>query len=353
MSWIIEKRYKELLALHNWVLKQQLLLVGEPTTALPPFPEAPIFDSRDIKEIAVERKKPLENYLNYLFSVPSIVNQNQFKIFFETYRTQTMTNKKVLIPLPERDFDLTQVAVLWKILKANGIKVEFASELGATSIVNPDHLKKPDLLNVSMFYPAFEPRRYFMELEKDPSFNSPVPFSEINANEYTGMVLIAGNTANVKHYLECKLLQSKVQDFWALKRPLGAIGQAVLIMVRTVDINAKHPLIHYKRTTCYPKLIEFVGKLNPFGSSSIYIETVEDEVIRQLSGPQFFNTSRDVFWDSLFDLNGFTCQDDWYLSARWEGDAYTFSTAFTKMILDCAFEYQPPPEETNSKESNE
>jgi putative intracellular protease/amidase len=275
--------------------------------------------------------------------IPAVANQKQFQIFFETYRTQPITNKKVIIPLPERDFDLTQTAVLWKILKANGIKVEFASEAGEKAVVNPDHLRKPDIINVSMFYPAFEPRRYFMEMEKDSSFLQPIPYAEIKAEEYTGMVLIAGNTLTVKHYLECKLLQSKVQDFWSLKRPVGAIGQAVLIMVRTVD-NNKQPLIHFKRTTSYPKLIEFVGKLNPFSSSSVYIETTEDEVIRNLNGPHFFSTSRDVFWDNLFELAGFIVKDDWYLSARWEGDSYTFSAAFAKMVLDCPFENHPDPE---------
>ena len=36
----------------------------------------------------------------------------------------------VLIPIPDRDFDPTEVAVSWHVLKANGHRVVFATESG-------------------------------------------------------------------------------------------------------------------------------------------------------------------------------------------------------------------------------
>jgi len=212
------------------------------------------------------------------------------------------------------------------------------------AVPNPEQLKKPDwVVSVSMFYPAFESRRYYMELEKDPSFMQPIPYASINPEKYTGIALLGGNTPSLKHFLECKILQSKIQDFWALKRPLGAIGQGVLVLARTTEADSKNSLIYNKKTTCYPKWIDLIGKYNPFGTA-VYIESTEEEVIRSLYEPSLFRTENSIIYDTLFDQSGFICRDDWYLSARWEGDAYSFSTTFASMVLDCPFESQDVPQ---------
>ncbi|MGO9067663.1 hypothetical protein [Mycobacterium sp.] len=42
----------------------------------------------------------------------------------------------VLIPIPDRDFDLTGVAVGWQVLRANGHRVVFAAESGAPGVAD-------------------------------------------------------------------------------------------------------------------------------------------------------------------------------------------------------------------------
>ena len=44
---------------------------------------------------------------------------------------------KVLFPLPDRDFDVTEVAVPWKLLREAGHEVVFATEAGATPACDP------------------------------------------------------------------------------------------------------------------------------------------------------------------------------------------------------------------------
>jgi putative intracellular protease/amidase len=39
---------------------------------------------------------------------------------------------RVLIPLPDRDFDVTEVAVPWRLLRAAGHQVVFATEQAGT-----------------------------------------------------------------------------------------------------------------------------------------------------------------------------------------------------------------------------
>src|SRR5450432_1969416 len=44
---------------------------------------------------------------------------------------------KVLFPLPDRDFDVTEVAVPWRLLRDAGHEVVFATEAGATPACDP------------------------------------------------------------------------------------------------------------------------------------------------------------------------------------------------------------------------
>ncbi|HEX4420414.1 MAG TPA: type 1 glutamine amidotransferase domain-containing protein, partial [Kofleriaceae bacterium] len=44
---------------------------------------------------------------------------------------------KVLLPLPDHDFDVTEVAVPWKLLGEAGHEVVFATEAGATPACDP------------------------------------------------------------------------------------------------------------------------------------------------------------------------------------------------------------------------
>ena len=43
----------------------------------------------------------------------------------------------VLFPLPDHDFDVTEVAVPWKLLREAGHEVVFATEAGATPACDP------------------------------------------------------------------------------------------------------------------------------------------------------------------------------------------------------------------------
>ncbi|HEY2448440.1 MAG TPA: type 1 glutamine amidotransferase domain-containing protein, partial [Mycobacterium sp.] len=42
----------------------------------------------------------------------------------------------VLIPIPDRDFDPTEVAVSWQVLRSNGHQVVFATESGSPGVAD-------------------------------------------------------------------------------------------------------------------------------------------------------------------------------------------------------------------------
>jgi putative intracellular protease/amidase len=62
----------------------------------------------------------------------------------------------------------------------------------------------------------------------------------------------------MKQYLESLVLQQKISDFWALKRPVGAICHGVLLLARCKDSKG-NSLLHERKTTTLPKYMENLG----------------------------------------------------------------------------------------------
>src|SRR5262245_3096269 len=81
----------------------------------------------------------------------------------------------ILFPLPDRDFDVTEVAVPWKLLREAGHEPVFATEAGATPACDP-------LLITGVVFgklgAAPEPIAFYRELEQAPEFVSPRKWSE-------------------------------------------------------------------------------------------------------------------------------------------------------------------------------
>ena len=57
--------------------------------------------------------------------------------------------RSVLVPLPDRDFDVTEVAVPWKLLSERGVDVVFATEEGEVPTADPT------LLVLNLHQPLF------------------------------------------------------------------------------------------------------------------------------------------------------------------------------------------------------
>jgi putative intracellular protease/amidase len=242
--------------------------------------------------------------------------------------------RRVLIPLPDRDFDVTEVAVPWRLLTNAGHHVTFATENGATPACDP-------LLLTGVLFgklgAAEEPKAYYAELEKAPKFLSPTPWAALDLAKFDALVLPGGHAPGMKQYLGSTLLQDKVRAFAKLDRPIAAICHGVLVLAR-----ARHPKtglspIHKRKTTCLPKYMERSAYLLTFWKLGRYYRTypeyVEDEVKAALADPAQFirgpkvRTQRGTATD---DTAAFVVSDGQYLSARWPGDAYLFS----KKLLD-------------------
>src|SRR5579859_4182560 len=140
---------------------------------------------------------------------------------------------RVLIPVPDRDFDITEVSVPWKLLTMAGHSVVFATEKG-----NGRPAGDPRLLTGVIFGQLGadpEPKGFYRELERAPEFERPLSWETLNVRDYDAMLLPGGHAPGMRQYLGSAALQVKVAEFWRLDRPVAAICHGVLVLARSRD----------------------------------------------------------------------------------------------------------------------
>jgi putative intracellular protease/amidase len=245
---------------------------------------------------------------------------------------------RILMPLPDRDFDVTEVAVPWRMLTRDGHDVIFATETGGAAPA-----ADPRLLDGVIFGKlgaADEPKRFYRELEKAPAFNQPVAWSAIDPARLDGLILPGGHAPGMRQYLGSSLLQEKVVEFWRTGRPVGAICHGVLVLARARDPQTGKSVLSGARTTCLPKYMERSAYLITFWKLGRYYRTydayVEDEVRGALADPRAqFERGPRVLSErgtETDDSAAFVVEDGRYVSARWPGDAYLFTRRFAARL---------------------
>jgi putative intracellular protease/amidase len=240
------------------------------------------------------------------------------------------------MPLPDRDFDVTEVAVPWQVLTAAGHEVVFAGERAGASPA-----ADPRLLTGVMFGRLGaepEAKRFYGDLTEAPRFSSPVAWADLEPAEYDGLILAGGHAPGMRQYLGSTVLQDKVAEFWALRRPVGAICHGVLVLARTRDKATGRSVIADRRTTCLPKYMERGAYYLTAWRLGRYYRTypayVQDEVTAALDDPSQFHRGPRTTTRGTMDDDGpaFVVEDGRYLSARWPGDAYLFAKRFLALL---------------------
>ncbi len=244
--------------------------------------------------------------------------------------------RRVLLPLPDQDFDVTEVAVPWHYLTEAGHQVVFATESGGTRPAADRRLL--DGVLFGQLGAADGPKLLYRRLQEDPAYRVPVAWGSVEAAAFDGLVLPGGHAPGMRQYLGSVQLRDVVARFWTLGRPVGAICHGVLVLARTHDSASGRSVLADRRTTCLTKPMERGAYLATAWKLGRYYRTypayVEDEVVAALDDPsQFTRGPRGVTRDAPgSDDQGFTVLDGNYLSARWPGDAHTFARRFSELL---------------------
>lgn len=232
---------------------------------------------------------------------------------------------KVWVPLPDTDFDVTEVAVPWAVLRDAGHEVVFATERGAVAACDP-------LLLTGVVFGQLgaepEPCRLYHEMERDPAFVRPRSWSEVDPASFDALLLAGGHAPGMRQYLGSELVQAQVAAFFATGRPVAAICHGVLVAARSRGADGRSPL-HGRRTTCLPKIMERAAYYSTAWLRGRYYRTypayVQDEVVAALASPADFERGPlELFRRGQRGdpTHAFVVEDGTYVSGRWPGDAW-------------------------------
>ena len=247
---------------------------------------------------------------------------------------------KVLVPLPDADFDTTEVAVPWRLLTEAGHEVVFATERGGAAPACD-----PRLLDGVLFGQLgarAEPIAFYARDAARPSVpRAASPGATSTRPATTGCCCPAATRR------ACASTSASAELQRAGRRVLGdrAAGRRDLprrARARAHDGPATgRSVLAGRRTTCLPKYMERGGYFLTAWRLGRYYRTypayVEDEVVARARrhrdqferGPR--GTRRAA--PRTDDAPAFVVEDGRYVSARWPGDAYLFAEALHRTRL--------------------
>ena len=248
--------------------------------------------------------------------------------------------KKILIPLPTYGFDPTEAAIPWKILKEKGMQVFFATPEGKKATCDQLMLKGEKLgIWKKILMARLDAVQAYMAMDQDPAFCNPFSFTELVDKDFDVLVLPGGHDKGVREYLESGLLQGLVSTYFVDNKTVAAICHGVVLVARSVFPGTRKSVLYDYKTTALLSSQELGAyQLTRLWLKDYYLTypqiSVEKEVRSVLSAKENFITGPMPFLrdDPARLSRGFTVRDRNYLSARWPGDAYSFSMELLKMI---------------------
>jgi putative intracellular protease/amidase len=281
---------------------------------------------------------------------------------------------EVLMPLPDSDFDPTEVAVSWRMLDRFGHRVQFATPSGRTSRGDDLMLTGRGLdpwgfapglsyiVGVGRFLRADgRGRAAYADMVRSREFLHPCTWEAIDLGVVDGVLLPGGHRARgMRHYLESPVLSDMVVDAFRREMPVGAVCHGVLLAARSIDPATGRSVLYGRRTTALTWSLEQrawrVARRTRFWDPSYYrtypeqtgqpegFMSVQQEVTRALARAEDFLDVDPQGADAGLKQSGrardspdderpaFVVQDGRYLSARWPGDAHTFAKRFAALL---------------------
>src|ERR1700691_2046005 len=280
----------------------------------------------------------------------------------------------VLIPIPDRDFDPTEVAVSWQVLRANGHRVVFATESGAPGVADDIMVsgsgldfwsKLPVLGAVTVVGRVLranrDARRAYQDMLASAEYQHPSSWTQTTLDGIDGLLLPGGHRARgMRSYIDSDALHRLVVDAFARGVVVAAICHGVLLAARSVDPATGHSVLYGRRTTALTWTLERtawrLSRITRFWDPDYYRTYTEDpgqpsgymsvqsEVTRALKNPTDFcdvergsphwriktsGIARDTATDSR---PAFVVDDGAYVSARWPGDTHTFANVLSQKL---------------------
>lgn len=280
----------------------------------------------------------------------------------------------VLMPIPDADFDPTEVAVSWKVLVGHGHQVRFATASGKSARGDDLMLTGrgldpwgfvPGLSHVvgigSILRADRRGRADYAELIESEEFTRPTSWEGVDLIGIDALLLPGGHRARgMRSFLESQTLQEVVVEAFHRQMPVAAICHGVVLAARSMDPRTGRSVLYGRRTTALTWALERrawrVARFSRFWDPDYYrtyreqpgqpagYRSVQQEVTRALAHDGDFVDVDPQQPDASLKLDGlhrdgpdddrpaFVVTDGAYLSARWPGDAHTFARRFAQLL---------------------
>lgn len=226
---------------------------------------------------------------------------------------------RVLICIPDKDFDPTETATPWHRLREAGFRVAFATETGQVGAADPLLLTGVIFGKLGADPVALE--RYHRMIQS-PEFQHPLVWSDVSAAQFQGLVLPGGHAQGMRQYLESTSLRDTVLEFVQANKVVAAICHGVVVLARTQDPATGKSVLWERQVTGLLKSLERSGWLATFWKLGRYYRTyptyVQDEIQENLRSKKQFQTGATAW-------RPFAVRDGNLITARWPKDAELFA----------------------------
>lgn len=234
--------------------------------------------------------------------------------------------KKAIIPIPDKDFDTTEVSITWKIFKDNNIDVTFATENGAVGETDP-------LLLTGVIFGQLGAKKVaidaYHKMRKSSEFQHPIKYNEIIPADYDVLFLPGGHAKGMRQYLESKILQNKIVEFFYLNKQVGSVCHGSLLLARSIDEKTGKSIVHNYQFTGLTKSLERLAyyltkwKLDDYYKT--YTAYLQDEV-------ETFLADKSQFKTGFSSWIPFYVEDRNLISARWPNDVLLLANKLVEKL---------------------
>lgn len=239
---------------------------------------------------------------------------------------------RILVILPQRDFDPTEVALPWLAWSRLGHDVCFASETGEPAACDPVTLTGEGLPRFARSLRAREEGiAAYAAMAAGAAFLQPLRWADVRAADFAALHFPGGHAPGMKSYCESGEVQRLAREAFAVGQPVSAICHGVLPLARAGVLAGR-------RTTALTRMMEGVAvaltnRALP-GHYRTYAESVEHEVRRLIGPGGRFETGPllPAYAGAAAPEAGFVVADGPYLSARWPGDAWTLALRLGELL---------------------
>jgi protease I len=248
--------------------------------------------------------------------------------------------KRILFPMPTYGGDPSEIAVPWKLLTEQGHEVIFSTPRGEKARADEIMITGKGLgIFKGILRARKDARIAYAEMEKNAAFCKPTKYEDLKEADFDAIFLPGGHDKGVKEYLESKVLQDLIVQFFKSNKPVAGICHGILLIARSIDRATGKSVIANYKTTSLLKTQELAAfNLTRLWLGDYYLTypeiTTQDEVTSFLeTKANFVLGSRPIAKDRMDNLKaGFVVRDRNYLSARWPGDLYSLTTEFIDML---------------------